>query len=115
MAKVPTVRLENLSPDQIRAYIIADNRLAEKAGWDESILAIELQHLITVDLGFEVSITGFEVAEIDLILDQAAAKPDPEDVLRQFHLAPRSPARAISGCLGSTEFFAATLSRSTPT
>ena len=42
MAKVPTVRLENLSPDQIRAYVLADNRLAEKAGWDESTLAIEL-------------------------------------------------------------------------
>src|SRR5271169_1775755 len=38
---VPTIRLENLSPDQVRAYIIADNRLAENAGWDKSILAIE--------------------------------------------------------------------------
>jgi hypothetical protein len=57
MTKVPTVRLENLTQDQIRAYVIADNRLAEKAGWDESILAIELQHLVTVDLGFDVSVT----------------------------------------------------------
>jgi ParB-like chromosome segregation protein Spo0J len=54
MAAVPTVRLENLTPNQIRAYVIADNRLAEKAGWNESILAIELQHLVSVDLGFEV-------------------------------------------------------------
>jgi DNA modification methylase len=79
MAKVPTVRLENLTPDQLRAYVIADNRLAEKAGWDESILAIELQHLVTVDLGFEVTATGFEVPEIDLILQQAEAKPDADD------------------------------------
>jgi hypothetical protein len=79
--QVPTIRLEALREDQIRAYVIADNRLAEKAGWDESILAIELQHLLTVDLGFEVTITGFEVPEIDLILDQASAKPDPEDAL----------------------------------
>src|ERR1700677_4486551 len=43
--EVPTIRLENLSPDQVRAYVIADNRLAELAGWDESTLAIELQHL----------------------------------------------------------------------
>lgn len=81
MATVPTVRLENLTPDQIRAYVIADNRLAEKAGWDESILAIELQHLISVDLGFEISVTGFEIPEIDLILDHATTKPDSEDVL----------------------------------
>jgi ParB-like chromosome segregation protein Spo0J len=60
ITKVPTVCLENLNQDQIRAYVIADNRLAEKAGWDESILAIELQHLATVDLGFDVTITGFE-------------------------------------------------------
>jgi hypothetical protein len=76
MTKVPTVRLENLTQDQIRAYIIADNRIAEKAGWDESILAIELQHLVTVDLGFDVTLTGFEIPEIDLILQQAEAKPE---------------------------------------
>lgn len=79
MPKVPAIRLENLTPDQIRAYIIADNRLAEKAGWDESILAIELQHLLTVDPGFEVTITGFEVAEIDLLVGHAATAPGPKD------------------------------------
>jgi ParB-like chromosome segregation protein Spo0J len=82
MAKVPTVRLGNLTPDQIRAYVIADNRLAEKAGWDESILAIELQHLVTIDLGFEVTVTGFEIPEIDLILQQTEAKPDADDAFR---------------------------------
>lgn len=79
MPKVPAIRLENLTPDQIRAYILADNKLAEKAGWDESILAIELQHLLTVDLGFEVTVTGFEVPEIDLLVGHAAAESEPED------------------------------------
>src|SRR5580700_9133649 len=63
MSSVPTICLENLTEDQIRTYILADNRLAEKAGWDTSILAIELQHLISVDLAFDVSITGFKVGE----------------------------------------------------
>ena len=45
MKSVPTICLENLNEDEIRAYILADNRLAEQAGWDYSILAIELQHL----------------------------------------------------------------------
>jgi DNA modification methylase len=79
MSSVPTICLENLTEDQIRTYILADNRLAEKAGWDDSILAIELQHLISVDLGFDVSITGFEVGEIDLILQEAAGKEEQEE------------------------------------
>ncbi len=44
---VPCVRLEHLSEAEKRAYILADNKLAEKAGWDREILAIELQHLPT--------------------------------------------------------------------
>jgi DNA modification methylase len=71
ITEVPTIRLEGLTPDQIRAYIIADNRLAENAGWDDSILAIELQHLMTID-DFDVTITGFEMPEIDLILEEAS-------------------------------------------
>jgi hypothetical protein len=68
MAEVPTIRLEDLSPDQVRAYVIADNRLAEKAGWDKSILAIELQHLSTIETEFDLTVTGFEIPEIDLLL-----------------------------------------------
>ena len=78
---VPTIRLENLNEDQIRAYILADNKLAEKAGWDNSILAIELQHLTSVDLGFDVTLTGFDVPEIDLILEEGRSdEPDEEPV-----------------------------------
>jgi len=69
-----------LSDDEIRAYVIADNRLAEKAGWDKSILAIELQHLLTIDNDFDVTITGFEVPEIDLILEEATRKQDEDDI-----------------------------------
>ena len=79
MSQVPTIRLEDLSPDQIRAYAIADNRLAEKAGWDKSILAIELQHLLTTEGDFDVTITGFEIPEIDLLLSAPGDKPDPAD------------------------------------
>jgi hypothetical protein len=67
--QVPTVKLSHLSDVDKRAYILADNRLAEKAGWDREILAIELQAL--VDLDFEVALTGFEIAEVDLILEEA--------------------------------------------
>jgi ParB-like nuclease domain/DNA methylase len=80
MDRVPTIRLESLTGDQIRAYVIADNRLAEKAGWEKSLLAIELQHLITAENDLDVTITGFEVPEIDLILSEAAAELDPDDI-----------------------------------
>jgi hypothetical protein len=82
MSTVPVLRIDHLNEAERRAYIIADNRLAEKAGWDKEILEIELQSLVT--LGFEVELTGFEVPEVDLILDAAAEKeqdPGPEDDL----------------------------------
>ena len=79
MQEVPTILLENLSPEQVRAYVIADNRLAEKGGWDKSILAIELQDLLTSCVDLDVTITGFEIPEIDLILAATDDKPNPDD------------------------------------
>lgn len=66
--EVPTIRLEHLSESERRAYILADNRLAELAGWDEEILAIELQHLLDFDLDFDISVTGFDTPEIDMLI-----------------------------------------------
>ena len=82
IAEVPTIRLDQMTEEQIRAYVIADNKLAENAGWDKPTLAIELDYLLKLkDLDFDVTITGFEVAEIDLILEEAKGKPAPEDEL----------------------------------
>lgn len=69
LKEVPTVRLSHLSPEERRAYVLADNKLALNAGWDSEILAIELQALIDID--FDVTLTGFSLAEVDLTLDQA--------------------------------------------
>jgi DNA modification methylase len=74
MTHVPVIRLSHLDQTGVRAYIIADNRLAEMAGWDPEILAIELRDLI--ELEFEVELVGFAPAEIDLILS-AAQEADP--------------------------------------
>jgi DNA modification methylase len=84
MKVVPTLALSHLSEAERRAYVLADNKLALNAGWDKEILAIELQAL--VDLEFDVEVTGFSLAEIDLVLDEAGeADPDradaPEDVI----------------------------------
>ena len=80
--EVPTIRLEDLSDEQIRAYVIADNKLAENAGWDREILAVELQHLLTLDCAdFDVTITGFEIAEIDLILEGSSGFGEEDEVI----------------------------------
>ena len=79
LATVPIIRLEHLSEAQKRAYILADNKLAEKAGWDREILAIELQNLIEIDLDFDISVTGFEMPEIDVLIDGLEAKPAKAD------------------------------------
>jgi DNA modification methylase len=78
MKSVPTLALSHLSEAERRAYVIADNKLALNAGWDKEILAIELQAL--VDLDFDVELTGFSLAEIDFVLDEAGdSDPDAVD------------------------------------
>ena len=84
LATVPTIRLEHLSDAQKRAYILADNKLAEKAGWDREILAIELQNLMAFELDFDISVTGFEMPEIDVLISDLEYKPqkaDPADAV----------------------------------
>jgi len=69
MERVPCLRLDHMTPDEKRAYVLADNKLALNAGWDEDLLAAELKELLAVDLDFDLSITGFSVAEIDTLVD----------------------------------------------
>src|ERR1700722_19045839 len=90
---VPVVALSTLSESDKKALIIADNRIAELAGWDRDILAIEYQGLL--DLQFDdIEVTGFSLGEIDTILDEASEKtpvePGPEDLLPTAVAAPVS-------------------------
>jgi DNA modification methylase len=73
MHTVPTLCLDRMTPAQKRAYAVADNRLAELAGWDESLLAIELGYLANLDIDFDVEITGFEMADVDRYLEDAGS------------------------------------------
>jgi ParB-like chromosome segregation protein Spo0J len=79
--RVPTIRLDHMSEAQKRAYAILDNRLAELAGWDRDLLAIEFTELSALDIDFDLEITGFETAEIDLLIDGSGlgANDDPAD------------------------------------
>jgi DNA modification methylase len=66
---VPTVTLSHLSGAERRAYMLADNKIALNASWDQQMLAIEFQGLS--DLNFDLQDTGFSLAEIDFTLDDA--------------------------------------------
>ncbi|MGA7323079.1 MAG: site-specific DNA-methyltransferase [Rhodomicrobium sp.] len=84
MGDIPTVCAGHLTPAQVRAYVIADNRLAELAGWDRKLLALELQEL-SVQLDFDVAITGFETAEMDLLIGELSKEaPDEADVVPEI-------------------------------
>ena len=92
---VPTVRLDHLSEEQKRAFVIASNRLAELAGWDEELLALELGELDAMELEFDLTSVGFETAELDQIL---AARPDgdqPDDADNVPHLEQGPPVSAL--------------------
>lgn len=69
---VPTVKLENLTDAQRKAYIIADNKLATNAGWDVDLLSLEMQNLKELD--FDLGITGFELEEINALLRSSDEK-----------------------------------------
>ena len=76
MSEVPCIRLGHLSEAQKRAYIIADNKLALNAGWDEAMLALEFRDL--ADIGYDVGLTGFDSKEIDAMIASLDATPEGE-------------------------------------
>lgn len=82
MAEIPCIRLGHLTPAQVRAYVIADNKLALNAGWNDQMLCAELEALKLE--GFEVELTGFSEDEIAALLkveeEPPAANTDPDEV-----------------------------------
>ena len=75
LEQVPVIELAHLTPTQKQAYILADNKLAERAGWDRALLALEVGEL--AELGVDLASLGFEAGEIDALLHDGA--PDPRE------------------------------------
>jgi 16S rRNA G966 N2-methylase RsmD len=67
MQQVPTLRVDNLTPERKRAFALADNRLAELASWDEDLLRVELAELAALDIDFDFEVTGFNTVDLDLL------------------------------------------------
>lgn len=68
MSEVPTIELRHLTETQKRAYVIADNKIALNAGWDEEMLKLELEELRLAD--FDIDLTGFTDEEFNLLMDE---------------------------------------------
>jgi len=86
ITEIPTICLSHLSPEQVRAFIIADNKLTENATWNEILLGEQLKSMSEIDLNFSLEVTGFEMGEIDVLIEGlsqpgASAQDDPADVL----------------------------------
>jgi ParB-like chromosome segregation protein Spo0J len=78
LADLPVIEASHLTEAQRRAYVIADNRLALDAGWDNEMLRIEIAELRSMD--FDISLTGFEIEEIDAIQFDDDAEADMPDL-----------------------------------
>jgi ParB-like chromosome segregation protein Spo0J len=99
--EVPVIVLDHLSETQRRAYLLADNRLSELAGWDSDLLALELKEL--TDAGFDATLAGFGQKELDDFL--ASLELEEEAEARRPRTAfPRRPTgrlRSPATCGGS--------------
>ena len=97
-SEVPTLCLDHLTPAQVRAFRIADNRLAEVATWDDRLLAEQLRDFSLLGLDFSIEVIGFEMAEIDLRIESLdnprKGKDDPVDQM------PELPADAALSKIG---------------
>lgn len=90
--EVPVIRIEHLTPEQARAFAIADNRLTETSSWDEALLGQHLKILSEINLDFCLEATGFNIGEIDLKIESlgdAPAEDDPDE-------APLPPGPAVT-------------------
>lgn len=109
MMSVPVLRLDGLSEADRRAYIIADNRLAELAGWDRELLGLELGDLGKLVPDLDLEITGFDIAEIEALLNEGANRKEASEEIESLtpgHLL--SPGEVISGNSAGTGSFAVT-------
>jgi DNA modification methylase len=74
---VPVLRLEHLTEAERRAYVVADNRLAELAGWDKELLRLELDAILAAEADFDLALTGFDGGELEALL--SASDPGVND------------------------------------
>lgn len=98
MEAVPVLEVTHMTEAQKRAYVIADNRLAEHAGWDDNLLRIEFEGLLELETSFDLSVTGFESADVDFLIQSAVSEDENPDE-DEFEVALTSSPITSSGDL----------------
>jgi len=89
--EVPTICIDHLSPEKIRTYAIADNKLTENGAWSEELLANHFRELAALDLDFSLDVTGFEIGEIDLLIESGGQPEATEDTADDLQAIPSGP------------------------
>lgn len=97
MTTVPCIRIDAMSEAQKRAYVLADNKLALNAGWDEELLALELGELFTAEIDFDPGVVGFSVAEVDFLLEEQHPQETGDPADDALPETTESPARTKPG------------------
>src|SRR5262245_13606844 len=84
LVAVPTIQVKHLTPERKRAFMLADNRLAELAGWDEDLLAVELQERSDLTIDFDFEVTGFDTVDLDRLEAPKPAKTAKPEVVPEL-------------------------------
>jgi DNA modification methylase len=91
LAEAPVIRLEHLSEQQAKAYMLADNKLTDRSSWDDHKVAIILKELSDIALDFEIEATGFEPPEIDLRVQSLEPPDESSDSADEFEVPDGPP------------------------
>ncbi len=86
LEQVPVICLDDLSEAQAKAYMLADNKLTDRSSWNEELLAVHLKELSGLVLNFDIEDTGFEIPEIDLLIQGLEEQPE-ADAADEFRVA----------------------------
>ena len=93
---VPIICLDDLNELQAKAYMLADNKLADRSSWDEPLLAAHLKELSALSVDFDIEATGFEAPEIDLRI--LSLEEEALDAADDFEEAKGSPVTRPGDC-----------------
>lgn len=88
--RVPVIRADHLSEQEIKTYRLADDRIAEDGQWDKNLLRVELNEILEIDENFDLTLSGFETVEIDnLLVLEDGGQTEKQDSAPEVNSAPR--------------------------
>jgi DNA modification methylase len=91
MPEVAVVYVHDMTPAQKRAYVLASNRIGEESEWDAELLAFEVQALLEIDPGFDLTLTGFDMGEIDVLIRKKGGSTTEASEEEPAEFAPGGP------------------------